>query len=83
VKITLTPGYGEYYRPCCICGEGFETGPRLAMAYVDTRRLGYVCPTCMRGGAAAMKATLQRRAQELTDLTEREIDCPPWEPETT
>jgi hypothetical protein len=81
MKITLVAGFGEYYRPCCICGQGFETGHRLAMAYDGAQRLGYVCSGCMKDGADAMKTRLGLRAQELQRLADQNIDCPIWEPE--
>ena len=76
MKITLVAGYGSYYRPCCICAKGFETGNPVIMAYIASRWLGYVCSTCLQSGAKAMQATLLRRGDELLALANEEIECP-------
>ena len=79
MKITLVAGYGTYYRPCCVCSKGFETGNTVAMAYVTQQWLGYVCSSCLSGGPEAIKATLRRRGEELLTLAERNIECPECE----
>jgi len=76
MKVTLVAGYGAYYRPCCICARGFETGNTIAVAHSGHNWLGYVCLDCMKGGSATMKATLRRRGEELLELANGEIDCP-------